>query len=263
MHLSCDFFSEALQVCASFELLVPQPKWGGVSGSTGAERPAYPVLYLLHGLSDDHTIWHRRTAIERMVDSVGLVVVMPAVNRSYYADQANGYRYFSYVADELPQLVKKILPVSSARADTFVAGNSMGGYGAYKLALTYPERYAAAVSFSGLLDLNRLATFITTGSQFSKQEMERSWGDLNKVPGGPNDLLALLENNVRKGAALPSLHACCGKDDFLLDHNHAFVEAAKRLGVPLDYIENDGAHNWDYWDKMLPWALKQMGFPRK
>ena len=136
MHLSCDFYSEALQICAGVELLVPQPKWNEARGDAPVEKPAYPVLYLLHGLSDDQTIWHRRTALERLVDSLGLVVVMPAVNRSYYADQANGYRYFTYVADELPQLVKKVLPVSSARKDTFVAGNSMGGYGAYKLALT-------------------------------------------------------------------------------------------------------------------------------
>lgn len=262
MHLSCDFFSEALQVCVSVDLLVPQPKWGGAAGSAAVEKPAYPVLYLLHGLSDDHSIWHRRTALERLVDSLNLVVVMPAVNRSYYTDQDNGYRYFSYVADELPQLVKKVLPVSTAREDTFVAGNSMGGYGAFKLALTYPGRYAAAVSFSGLLNINQLVSLTPTGSQFSRQEMERSWADLSKVPGGPNDLFALLEKNVRGGVSLPALHACCGTGDFLLEHNRLFTEVAKKHGVPLTYLENEGAHNWEYWDKMLPWALKQMGFPR-
>lgn len=263
MHLSCDFYSEALQICVGVNVLVPQPQWGEAAGSAPVEAPSYPVLYLLHGLSDDQTIWHRRTGLERFVDALNVAVVMPAVNRSFYSDQADGYRYFSFVADELPQLVKKLLPISAARENTFVAGNSMGGYGAFKLALTYPERYGAAVSFSGALDISEITANVSAGSRFSKSEMERNWGDLDTLPGSSNDLLALLEKNAAKKQPLPALYACCGKDDFLLEQNHTFVATAKKWGIPLDYLENEGAHTWDYWDKMLPWAFQKMGIAHR
>ncbi len=139
--IQCDFFSETLQLSTSMNVILPQPA-----------RARYPVLYLLHGLSDDHTTWLRRTSIERYVDPLGLAVVMPAVHRSFYSDMAHGNRYWTFVSRELPALARGFFPISSSRADTFVAGLSMGGYGAFKLALSFPQRFAAAASLSGALD---------------------------------------------------------------------------------------------------------------
>ena len=139
--IQCDFYSEVLQLSTSMNVILPQPA-----------RSRYPVLYLLHGLSDDHTIWLRRTSIERFVDPLGLAVVMPAVHRSFYTDMAAGNRYWTFVGRELPALVRAFFPVSRRREDTFVAGLSMGGYGAFKLALSFPQRFAAAASLSGALD---------------------------------------------------------------------------------------------------------------
>ena len=96
----------------------------GMVGRTGAGLP--PVLYLLHGLSDDDTTWLRRTSIERYVASLGLAVVMPQVHRSFYTDEALGGRYWSFLSEELPALVSTFFRVSERRSDTFVAGLSMG-----------------------------------------------------------------------------------------------------------------------------------------
>ena len=116
------------------------------------------MLYLLHGLSDDHTAWLRYTSVERYAAAAGLAVVMPAVNRSFYANEASGGRYWDYVAEELPQIVGNFFRVSQDPADTYVAGLSMGGYGAMKLALTHPDRFAAAATLSGALDLDELSS---------------------------------------------------------------------------------------------------------
>jgi S-formylglutathione hydrolase FrmB len=97
------------------------------------------VLYLLHGLSDDDTAWLRRTSIERYVSELGLAVVMPQVHRSFYSDELHGLRYWTFLSDELPQLVDSFFHVSTRREDTFVAGLSMGGYGALKWALRQPS----------------------------------------------------------------------------------------------------------------------------
>src|SRR5690606_35149889 len=116
-------------------------------------KKKHPVLYLLHGLSDDDTIWLRRTSIERYVAGLGLAVVMPNVHRSFYADMAYGGQYWTFLTEELPRVAGDFFPLSDAREDNYVAGLSMGGYGAFKWALSYPERFAAAGSLSGVLDL--------------------------------------------------------------------------------------------------------------
>ncbi len=115
------------------------------------------MLYLLHGMSDDHTAWLRYTSIERYAARHGLAVVMPAVGRSFYANEAHGHPYWDFLSEELPAVVGRFLRVSDRREDTFVAGLSMGGYGAFKWALRQPERFAAAASLSGALDVVALA----------------------------------------------------------------------------------------------------------
>ena len=121
--IQCDFFSESLGFSTTMNVILPQPA-----------RERYRVLYLLHGMSDDHTIWCRRTSIERYVDPLGLAVVMPAVHRGYYTDMAAGYRYWTFISEELPALARSFFPLSHKREDTFVAGLSMGGALALRLA---------------------------------------------------------------------------------------------------------------------------------
>src|SRR3954464_521265 len=152
-HLRCDFFSEELSLSTSMTVLLPQrtPTPIGITGRTVGGAP--PVLYLLHGLSDDDSIWLRRTSIERYVAPLGLAVVMPQVHRSFYTDEAAGGRYWTFLSEELPDLVATFFRLSARREDTFVAGLSMGGYGALKWGLRHPDRFAAAASLSGAVDL--------------------------------------------------------------------------------------------------------------
>ena len=152
--LTCDFFSESLEFGTSMTVVLPQPTLGQVGVDPGADDQAPPpLLYLLHGRSDDHTAWLRYTSIERYASAAGVAVVMPAVARSFYADEATGHRYWTYLSEELPEIVQRFFRVGDRREDTFVAGLSMGGYGALKWAFTQPERFAAAASLSGAVDV--------------------------------------------------------------------------------------------------------------
>ena len=157
--VTCDFFSDVLEVGCSMTVVLPQPteEQIGVEGDA-IPRTDFPVLYLLHGLSDDHTAWLRYTSVERYAAAAGVAVVMPAVNRSFYANEVSGGRYWDYVADELPEIVGNFFRISQDPAQTYVAGLSMGGYGAMKLALTHPDRFAAAATLSGALDLDELSS---------------------------------------------------------------------------------------------------------
>ena len=184
--IHCSFFSQSLMLSMSAYVVLPQPAAALTWESGGLPERKHPVLYLLHGLSDDHTIWQRRTSIERYidpyVDPLGLAVVMPDVHRSWYTDMAHGSRYWTYISEELPALMRSFFPISEARDDNFVAGLSMGGYGAFKLALSHPERYAAAASLSGALDISQ----VVTGDDPAWQaEMQTVFGDPARCAAAP------------------------------------------------------------------------------
>jgi S-formylglutathione hydrolase FrmB len=249
--IQCDFFSEVLGLSTSMNVILPQPASGqiGMEGSKASDK--YPVLYLLHGLSDDHTIWARRTSIERYVASLGLAVVMPAVHKSFYTDMAKGDRYWTFVSEELPQIVRSFFPISAAREDNFVAGLSMGGYGAFKLALRCPDKFIAGASLSGALNIADLA---------KNRNPQRAWeyvfGDLDKIKGSDNDLLYLAEKVAKSNGPKPMFYQCCGTEDFLYEDNIVFRDWANELGLDLTYEEESGTHEWGYWDKKIQRVLE-------
>ena len=192
--VTCDFFSDVLEVGCSMTVVLPQPteEQIGVEGDA-VPRTDFPVLYLLHGLSDDHTAWLRYTSVERYAAAAGVAVVMPAVNRSFYANEVSGGRYWDYVAEELPQIVGNFFRVSQDPAQTYVAGLIMGGYGAMKLALTHPDRFAAAATLSGALDLDELSSRPERVDLF-----ERIFGDID--PRRRRPLQAAREGRRRRAS---------------------------------------------------------------
>ena len=115
--MRCDFFSETLGLSTSMTVILPQATTRQI-GMTGGERAGIPVLYLLHGLSDDDTIWSRRTSIERYAAPLGLAVVMPQVHHSFYSDEVHGLPFWTFLTEELPTLVSQFFNVSTRREDT-------------------------------------------------------------------------------------------------------------------------------------------------
>jgi len=245
--LQCNFFSESLELSTSMMVILPQETRTQI-GMTGRASDAPPVLYLLHGLSDDDSIWLRRTSIERYAAPLGLAVVMPQVHRSFYADEQNGNRYWTFISEELPELVHKFFRVSQRREDTFVAGLSMGGYGAFKWALRQPERFAAAASLSGVLDIAALHR------NNSRELLHRVFGDAD-MAGSDDDLLTLLETAKRP---LPDLYVWCGTEDGLAEGNRTFIATAERTGVAVKSELSPGDHDWKYWDEKIQDVLRWM-----
>jgi putative tributyrin esterase len=249
--IQCDFFSEVLELCTSMCVILPQPARAEIQKQSQSNH-RYPTLYLLHGLSDDHTIWQRRTSIERYVEPLGLAVVMPAVHRSFYTDMAVGYRYWTFVSEELPELARHFFPLSAAREDNFVAGLSMGGYGAFKLALTHPDRYAAAASLSGALDMVRAAQ---EKDEAWQAEIKRIFGNRRNIARSGNDLFYLAEQVARDRSARLPLYQWCGTEDILYPANVRFHKHAQALGLDLTYEEGPGEHEWKYWDQQIQKVL--------
>jgi len=256
--IECDFFSESLGLSVSMNVILPQATSGRQIGmeQRGSGDGRHPVLWLLHGLSDDQTIWLRRTSIERYVAPLGLAVVMPRVDRSYYTDMREGLAYWTFVSEELPAIARSFFPLSDRRGDNFVAGLSMGGYGAFKLALRCPARYCFAGSLSGALDVASLFS----AKPERDAELRRTFGSADEFRGSDEDLFALTERLTKDNSAeLPSLYACCGTADFLVESNRRFRDHCAAVGLPLEYEEDAGRdHEWGYWDLTIQRVLERL-----
>jgi putative tributyrin esterase len=240
--ITCDFFSEALEVGTSMTVVLPQQTQEQIGVAPGGGSGPPPLLYLLHGLSDDHTAWLRYTSIERYAGARGLAVVMPAVHRSWYADEVHGHAYWRFVSEELPQVVRSFFRVTDDPSRTFVAGLSMGGYGALKLGLTHPDRFGAVASLSGAVDVRSLA------------DREERSDIVQRVFGGRfeagDDLHALLD--AADPATVPPLYVACGtEEDRLMAANTRLVEQARARGIDVTTDFRPGTHEWGLWDATI------------
>ena len=254
--LRVDFSSEALALGTSMTVLLPERASTQI-GLTGHDSDAPPpVLYLLHGLTDDNTAWTRYTSIERYAAARGLAVVMPQVHRSFYADETYGAPFFTFLSEELPAVVSSFFRVSTRREDTFVAGLSMGGYGAVKWALREPARFAAAASLSGALDVAGMQQH--DDRPHIVELLGRVFG--RPLAGTDDDLLHLLA--AVRAPELPRLMLRCGTEDALLAANERFVAACRRHDVDVDAAFGPGAHEWGYWDAQIQTVLEWLPLRR-
>lgn len=252
-----ELFSETLGLSDTVHVLVPQRmrrKTGHVSQSF---RRPYPVLYLLHGGSDNHTSWMRKTSLERYVEELGIVVVMPSAQYSFYADQKQGFSYFTYLSEELPEIIRDLFPVSDLREDTFAAGLSMGGYGAFKLGISCPDCFAAVASLSGSIDQrDRLGLSSSIGNRVMLEMAKLTFGTVDEYERSPNDLAWVLEQHLSNGTELPQFYMACGTNDHNYEINNDF-HSQFHSRINLDYEVAPGrSHDWAFWDEYIQKVLQ-------
>lgn len=212
-------------------------------------KPPWPVFYLLHGLSDDHTIWLRRTRIESYISGEPIMIVMPDGGRSFYTDNDQGPAYAQHIAVELPTYIENTFQVRTDRAGRCIGGLSMGGYGALRLALGFPDRFVSATSHSGALLHGTRAD-----KGWDTPEWTRVFG--KKRRGSAHDLLALASKAARSRKNLPAMRIDCGTEDFLLPQNREFHDFLKKHKLEHEYHEYPGGHTWEYWDLHVREAIK-------
>lgn len=237
-HIEMTYRSEQLACDTEIHMHLPE-------GIQKGEK--LPVLYLLHGLGGSGSSWDKYSAIGRYVRNKKIMVVMPNAGKSFYMDEKYGLNYYSYIAKELPDVIEATFPASSRR---FIAGVSMGGYGAFRIALKNPERYEWAASFSGALDLKPLLNLdekryeLIAGSEFISEE---------------HDLFTMAAL-ADKSPVKPKLYQWCGTEDYLYNGNVKFKNFMEILDFDFTYSESPGDHNWLYWDREIEKTLKMFGF---
>jgi S-formylglutathione hydrolase FrmB len=167
---------------------------------------------------------------------------------------ARGNKYWTYISEELPELSRSFFPLSAAREDNFVAGLSMGGYGAFKLALRCPHKFSAAASLSGAVDMAARVRGMQEEDRIA--EFRNIFGDDLKISGTDEDIMHLAEKVAASAGPKPRLYQCCGTEDFLYDDNVRFKQHAENLKLDLTYEEGPGTHEWGYWDMQIQCVLK-------
>lgn len=248
------FFSEVLGMCTSCDVVLPQ--------LPSADEPArtFPVMYLLHPLTKNHTAWQRMTSIERYAVSHGVIVIMPDAHLSSYADMLHGGKFFTYIADELPGIMRNFLPMTDRREETFICGASMGGYGALKIGLNRPEQYGAIGSLSSGFTSYRGFISQTDDRGVSLQYLTFGDDGLDKEDA---DSAAKARALAQSGENVPRIFITCGSDDPILLDN---AREAERFfsafeGDPFDfaYSEQPGGHTWAFWDGHICDFLRYAG----
>lgn len=256
MNIQMTCYSNCLHVTTEFDVIIPQSVSGEIGFDSGVEREKYPVLWLLHGATDDHTTWQRRTSIERYAAPLGLAVVMPNGHLSSYVNMAHGEQYYDYISKELPALVYKLFPISNRREDNFIAGNSMGGYGAMMIGINNPDRYSAIGCFSAAARHGKRV--LPAGAKDLFSDSVRKESDYLLFGGKDTensiwDTLYMAEQNAGK-ENLPRIFHTIGTEDFLIDDARRTRDFFNRFPgnrYPYVYEEHPGTHGWDYWDEHI------------
>ena len=250
--LHVNFPSKILNMEMEMDVILPETAVSQIGMKNSVEGKC-KTLYLLHGMSDDHTIWQRRTSIERYAAQYNLIVVMPTVHLSWYTDMKNGDKYYTFVAKELPKICQSMFQqMSKEREDNFLAGLSMGGYGAVKIGLLEGQHFSHVASLSGAVDIVELM-------RSNHLKPSAYWidifGTLQETENSINNLFYLVDQQVRDNKQIPALFLWCGEEDFLFEHNNRFVAHLKNRGIEPKFTTSFGDHSWKYWDEQIQAVL--------
>jgi len=234
----------------------------------GTDKINYPVLYLLHGYTDDQTGWVQFGDVRRIAtaaiergDVPPLIIVMPDAGVSWYVNDVQGkVRYEDAFFNDFIPYIEKTYPVLAKKEFRAVAGLSMGGYGSLLYALKHPDYFSACVAMSAAVftdeeikafPKDRRAMFDDLFGDLSATNLPQHWKD--------NSVLEIIKNYPADKKNQVRFYIDCGDDDFLYRGNAALHVALRDQNMPHEFRMRDGAHTWSYWRTGLEDGLKFIG----
>ncbi|MDE7015763.1 MAG: esterase family protein [Kineothrix sp.] len=256
-YLQMSILSQSLMRTVSVNVILPVDKMVSPGMPERGDKP-YKTLYLLHGVFGSHVDWVNGTNIQRWAEDSNLAVVMPAGENMFYVDQEASHNYYGeFIGKELVERTRKMFPLSKQREDTYIAGLSMGGYGAMRNGLKYHETFGciAGLSVASIIDDIEKRTDDVPFFLQSRAYAESIFGDLDKVAKTDKNPKWLAQKLVEEKAELPEIYIACGLEDSLLEKNQDLQEYLKKLGFNVTYEEGPGAHEWDFWNRYIKRVL--------
>ena len=247
--IQVDFKSLSLQRRVRINVVLPADL-----EAEGTQTP-YQTLYLLHGIFGDANSWLLNSNVARYAEEKNLCLVMPDGENGFYLDHPDRLNLYStYVGQELVRITRRMFPLSARREDTFIGGFSMGGYGALRTGLRYPDTFGAICALSSALILDSYVRGQAAGPT-SDSYLQAMFGSGDVLHSDLNPIW-LVRQILAQGRAAPRLYLSCGEQDFLLDANRQFHEELTALAVPHTFSTCPGRHDWDFWDRECAFLIR-------
>lgn len=234
---------------ASLDMIVPQYGDSPLDKRMTEEEyygKKFPVLWLLHGGWGCSSDWLRFTEVEKFAADKRLFVVCISGENGAYVDMARGTRWESLLTEFVWDMVHDMFPLASqVPEENFIAGLSMGGYGALRNGLKHPEKYGHIGSFSGGI---RLVERMEGDDEFA-HSLRDVFGE-NGI-GTENDLFWLAEQRRKSGMPLPPVYLSCGTKDSLYEDNREMRAHLEKLGYSVNWDEDESGHEWSFWNHQV------------
>ncbi len=232
---------------------------------------AYPVVYLLHGYTDDETGWTQFGEVKRLVDEgiasgeiPPMIIIMPDGKVTWYMNDHAGTELWEdmFIKELMPHVEGKYR-IKGKKEFRGISGLSMGGFGSLRLSLTHPDLFAACAGYSSAL---------WTADDFANMGREGYENMFGKLIGKglsgdkritdhwkSNSIIDLVRNKPLDELKKVRFYFDCGDDDFLAIANAQLHIEMRRKNLPHEYRVRDGAHTWSFWRTSLPIGLKFIG----
>ena len=259
--MTTNFYSYCLNRTVAVEVVLPTDKVSFPDGRPMAKGP-FKTMYLLHGLHGNYTDWITQTRVIRWATQHDLALVMPSGDNRFYVDSAlSGERYGTFITRELVDFTRATFDLSHRREDTYLAGLSMGGFGAIVNGLAHPETFGAVAAMSSALERDAIASATDEPSPlgFTRESWRCVLGmDPADYPGSPIDYERIARELAAADGPKPRIWMGCGCDDHLFGCNVAYRDLLRDLGLDVTWFEAEGhAHHWEFWNlairKVIDW----------
>jgi enterochelin esterase-like enzyme len=230
-------------------------------GYENSER-SYPVLYLLHGATDNHTGWVQFGEVQRIADkaiedgtATAMIIIMPdgdTGRMGYFNSIGGDWNYEDFFFGEFLPTIEKTYRIKADKRYRAIAGLSMGGGGTFMYALHHPELFSSACPLSayiGPLSIEEAKTRISKSDPGITDETQI------KAYFDKHNALTLIDQIPDDQKKAVRWYIDCGDDDFLYEGNCLVHIAMRKKEIPHEFRVRDGAHNWTYWREALPNVL--------
>lgn len=241
-----DFNSRLLGKRMPYQALLPRGYGWITNRST-----RYPVLYLLHGWNGHYDSWLKETPLAQYASEHRLIIITPEGDNGWYTDSATvpADKYETYIPRELIAEVDRRFRTVPDRNGRAIAGYSMGGYGAIKYGLKYPEMFSFVASMSGALDVT---------ARTDNNAIMQIFGEPNSSTRQANDVQRLARDLPSdRQNLLPYFYIDCGTEDSWLEVNTEFANTLSERKIGHNYSQPQGGHYWSYWDTQVRQVLRE------
>lgn len=251
-----DIKCKSLQRRTSISVILPADNIHFLNDSEEIVPKPYKTLYLLHGLYGSDDIFLANTSIQKFAEDNGVAIVIPCGENSFYVDNEKAHAYYGeYVGQELLDITRNIFPLSPEREDTYIAGFSMGGYGAIRNGLKYCHNFSKIGMISPALITDDIVNYTSDDNVLRSREFYESvFGDLDKIKNSDKDPKYLIENCNE----IPEIYMACGIDDFLFEKAADFYRFLNSKEIDSTFIGDEGEHTWEFCDKYVKEFIKTL-----